>query len=141
MPADLIAVVMTIESCGDPAAVSRAGAQGLFQVMPFHFATGEFALDPETNALRGLAYLRRSLDLSSGDVGRALAGYNGGHGVISRAPSAWPAETVRYVRWGTTILDDLRAGRTPSPALQAWLDAGGAHLCLRSRTALSSGTP
>jgi hypothetical protein len=35
---NLAAVVMQIESCGDPRATSRAGAMGLFQVMPYHFA-------------------------------------------------------------------------------------------------------
>src|SRR5688500_10923905 len=37
---NLLATVMQIESCGHPTVVSRAGAQGLFQVMPFHFSTG-----------------------------------------------------------------------------------------------------
>ena len=34
---NLAATVMQIESCGDPRALSSAGAMGLFQVMPFHF--------------------------------------------------------------------------------------------------------
>jgi soluble lytic murein transglycosylase-like protein len=129
LPVNLIAVVMTLESCGDPSARSVAGAQGLFQVMPFHFADGEDPLDPETNARRGLSYLSRSLELAGGNAALALAGYNGGHGLIPRDPAAWPAETVRYVGWGRGILADLEAGVTGSPTLQAWLDAGGAYLC------------
>jgi hypothetical protein len=35
---NLIATVIQIESCGDPNVVSGSGAQGLFQVMPDHFA-------------------------------------------------------------------------------------------------------
>ena len=54
---NLLAVVMQIESCGDPRAVSSAGASGLFQVMPFHFHFGENPFDPDTNALRGTSYL------------------------------------------------------------------------------------
>ncbi len=54
---NLAAVVMQIESCGDPRATSRAGAMGLFQVMPFHFLAGENPYEPDTNALRGLGYL------------------------------------------------------------------------------------
>src|SRR3972149_6264675 len=34
---NLVATVMQIESCGDPQALSRSGAMGLFQVMPYHF--------------------------------------------------------------------------------------------------------
>src|SRR4051794_38945116 len=42
---NLAATVMQIESCGGPGAISGSGAQGLFQVMPFHFAAGEDTLD------------------------------------------------------------------------------------------------
>lgn len=129
LPAELIATAMQIESCGDPAVSSAAGAQGLFQVMPYHFTSGEQPLDPETNAKRGLAYLARSLQLAGGDRALALAGYNGGHGVIGLPASSWPAETRRYVLWGTGILEDVAAGLSRSPALQAWMDAGGASLC------------
>src|SRR3990172_2494608 len=132
LPVDFIAVVMTLESCGDPSVRSAAGAQGLFQVMPFHFAPGEDAYDPEVNAGRGLAYLSRGLELASGDTHLALAGYNGGHALIQRDPSVWPSETARYIRWGSGILADLQAGVTQSPTLQAWLDAGGAELCRRA---------
>ena len=101
---NLIALVMQIESCGHPRVHSPAGAQGLFQVMPFHFTQGEDPLDPQTNARRGLLYLARSLDLSNGQIDLALAGYNGGHGVIDRDPNTWAPETHRYVQWGTGIL-------------------------------------
>lgn len=132
LPVELVAVVMTLESCGDPTARSGAGAQGLFQVMPFHFAAGEEPGNPEVNARRGLSYLSRGLQLAGGDVGLALAGYNGGHGLIGRDPSGWPAETTRYVRWGTGILADLQSGAGESPTLRSWLDAGGASLCRRA---------
>jgi soluble lytic murein transglycosylase-like protein len=52
LDANLIATVMQIESCGNAAAVSHAGAMGLFQVMPFHFMPGENAFDPAINAKR-----------------------------------------------------------------------------------------
>ena len=91
---NLVATVMQIESCGNPRAVSRSGAQGLFQVMPFHFSDGEDMQAPEVNAQRGLAYLAESLLISNGDIRLALAGYNGGHGVIGRDPAQWPAETM-----------------------------------------------
>ena len=80
---NLVAVIMQIESCGDPSALSRAGALGLFQVMPFHFHFGENPYNSETNALRGVNYLARSLQAANGDARLALAGYNGGIGVIS----------------------------------------------------------
>lgn len=129
LPGALIATVMQIESCGDVRARSGAGAQGLFQVMPFHFQPGEAPADPETNARRGLAYLAQAFALSGGRIDLALAGYNGGLSRIPQAREAWPAETRRYVSWGTAIYADVLAGKATSPALEAWLEAGGARLC------------
>ncbi|NOY98040.1 MAG: lytic transglycosylase domain-containing protein [Chloroflexi bacterium] len=126
---NLIATVMQIESCGDPLARSRAGAMGLFQVMPYHFKGGENPYNPETNALRGLAYLAKSLDTADGDFRLALAGYNGGIGVIARAESFWAAETLRYVYWGSGIYGEARQGASESARLQEWLGKGGASLC------------
>jgi hypothetical protein len=126
---NLIAVVMQIESCGDPRAVSRAGAKGLFQVMPFHFRFGENPYDPETNALRGLNYLARSLRTANGDARLALAGYNGGIGIISRSEWLWSAETKRYVYFGVPIYEDAHSGKTTSPTLDEWYRRYGAGLC------------
>jgi soluble lytic murein transglycosylase-like protein len=132
LPPNLVATVMQIESCGDVAAVSPVGAQGLFQVMPFHFEPGEDSLLPETNARRGLNYLRQSFLLANGAIDLALAGYNGGHGQITRSSSDWPAETQRYVNWGVAIYRDSMANLDSSPALSEWLRAGGSHLCLKA---------
>lgn len=126
---NLIATVMQIESCGDPNAISPAGAAGLFQVMPYHFAEGENALDPDTNALRGVAYLAESLGRANGHVGLALAGYNGGPGAIVQGWSSWTVETRYYFRWGSGIYREVASGWEASPTLAAWLQAGGASLC------------
>jgi hypothetical protein len=132
---NLAATVMQIESCGDPGATSRSGAMGLFQVMPFHFAASDSPYDPDTNALRGLDYLRRSLQTAHNDARLAFAGYNGGIGVISRGEWAWPAETVRYAYWGSGIYADAVAGRDQSDRLDEWLAAGGG-LCAHARQVL-----
>ena len=126
---NLVAVVMQIESCGDPRATSRAGAMGLFQVMPYHFASGENPYSPDTNALRGLNYLKRSLDAAGGNARLALAGYNGGIGVISRGEWTWAAETARYVRYGFPIYEDARGSGTSSASLNEWYGRYGAGLC------------
>ena len=126
---NLAAVVMQIESCGDPRATSRAGAIGLFQVMPFHFQAGEDPYQPDTNALRGLGYLKRSLDTAGGNARLALAGYNGGIGVISRGEWSWAAETARYVKYGYPIYEDARNGVTTSASLNEWYGRYGAGLC------------
>jgi len=126
---NLVAVVMQIESCGDPRATSSAGAMGLFQVMPFHFYFGENPYNPETNALRGLGYLSRSLQTSNGNARLALAGYNGGIGVISRGEWTWSTQTLRYVQYGAPMYEDTRAGLSQSEHLQEWYIKYGASLC------------
>jgi len=126
---NLVATVMQIESCGDPLAQSSAGAMGLFQVMPFHFQSGEDPFQPETNALRGLAYLYKSYETSQGDISSTFAGYNGGIGVIGSQPGDWADETQRYVYWGSGIYRDASMGSQQSPTLQEWLSRGGASLC------------
>jgi soluble lytic murein transglycosylase-like protein len=126
---NLAATVMQIESCGDPRATSRSGATSLFQVMPFHFNFGENPYEPETNALRGLDYLARSLQAAGGDARLALAGYNGGIGVISRSEWLWPSETKRYVLYGAPIYEDARNGAASSASLTEWYQKYGAGLC------------
>ncbi len=133
---NLAATVMQIESCGDPSARSIAGAAGLFQVMPYHFQENENAYNPNTNALRGLDYLRRSLEQSGGDPRLALAGYNGGIGVIGRAESRWAAETRRYAYWGSGIYADAQQNASESARLNEWLAAGGASLCKKAHQRL-----
>jgi soluble lytic murein transglycosylase-like protein len=127
---------MQIESCGNPDARSSAGASGLFQVMPFHFLVYENAYNPDINALRGIDYLARSLQRSGGDARLALAGYNGGIGVIGRAESTWAAETIRYAYWGSGIYADASQNATQSSRLNEWLAAGGASLCRKARERL-----
>lgn len=133
---NLAATVMQIESCGHPSARSIAGAAGLFQVMPFHFQAYEDAYDPNTNALRGLDYLRRSLERAGGDARLALAGYNGGIGVIGRLESRWAAETRRYAYWGSGIYADAQQNAGESARLNEWLAAGGASLCKKAHQRL-----
>lgn len=131
---NLIAVIMQIESCGNPFARSSAGAMGLFQVMPFHFFILDNPYDPDTNAARGLDYLKRSLDTANGQINLTLAGYNAGISVITSGVR--PSETVRYIYWGEGIYSDAVQGLSVSPRLNEWLNAGGASLCRQARIRL-----
>jgi soluble lytic murein transglycosylase-like protein len=133
---NLLATIMQIESCGDSTVSSYAGAQGLFQVMPFHFESGENQLDPDTNAMRGANFLNQCLGWSEGNTGLALACYNGGPSVLNKSFAAWPAQTQRYFTWGTTIYNDAVENKASSDSLQHWLDAGGSSLCRRAANTL-----
>ena len=134
---NLIATIMQIESCGNTFANSSAGAIGLFQAMPDHFASTDDPFDPDTNALRGLTYLRRVFDTSNQNISWTLAAYNGGPSLIGLNEWMWPAETVRYVYWGSGIYADATQMRLSSHRLEEWLAAGGASLCQRAHQQLN----
>jgi len=136
LDSNLVATVMQIESCGDPSARSRAGAMGLFQVMPYHFTGSDDPYAPDTNALRGLDYLKRSLETAHGDPRLALAGYNGGIGVIDRSEFDWSAETQRYADWGSGIYAEASSGASESLRLKNWLTASGVSLCRQAHNRL-----
>ncbi len=126
---NIIATIMQIESCGSPVAGSSAGAQGLFQVMPFHFSPGEDMHDPDTNALRGMKFFNAQMDYTGGNILLSFAGYNGGYAASGGAYETWPNETKRYYKWAKGIYEDASAGRSASTTLEQWLAAGGQGGC------------
>jgi soluble lytic murein transglycosylase-like protein len=127
---NVIAIVIQIESCGDPVAVSSAGALGLMQVMPFHFENGENMLNPDTNVRRGMFVFYECLtQFADWDLGMALACYNGGPSVTQIDYELWAEETRYYYRWATGLWSDVSEGNDKSQTLSQWLDAGGQRLC------------
>ena len=133
---NLMATIMQIESCGHPDIASSAGAQGLFQVMPFHFDAGENMIDPDTNARRSANFIRECTVHANGDIGLTLACYNGGPSVTRRAFHTWPHETQRYYVWGLGIYQDAVNFADQSDTLDQWLLAGGLNLCNLASSAL-----
>jgi soluble lytic murein transglycosylase-like protein len=139
---NVIAIVMQIESCGDPEAVSSAGALGLMQVMPMHFTDGENMINPETNVRRGMGVFHECLSqFAEWDLGRALACYNGGPGVLSRSFENWPRETRSYYNWATGMWNEVVRGRDSSGTLDTWMSAGGSRLCQQALRRLSETSP
>jgi len=97
----LIRGVIRFESAFDPLAVSRAGAQGLMQLMPAVAARlgVRDILNPRENIMAGSRYLRELLDRHHGRVDLALASYNAGPTAVDRYHAVPPfPETLRYVK-------------------------------------------
>jgi len=97
---ELVLAVIDVESGFDRFAISRAGAQGLMQVMPFWLdeigRPADNLFHTRTNLRLGCTILRYYLDAEQGNLGRALARYNG-----SLGQNWYPARVfkARRLRW------------------------------------------
>jgi soluble lytic murein transglycosylase-like protein len=97
---DLLASLVDAESGGNARAVSRAGAQGLMQLMP-STAAGlgvEDSFKPDQNVRGGSAYLDVLLTRYHDNLALALAAYNAGPAAVDRYRGIPPyPETQAYV--------------------------------------------
>jgi hypothetical protein len=98
----LLYSIMHQESSFKPRALSYKGARGLMQLMPPTAA--RFGVtniwDPKQNIEGGARYMKFLLNLFSGDVRLALAGYNAGEGAVMKYGYNVPPynETQEYVK-------------------------------------------
>lgn len=98
LPPELVLAVIQVESGFDRFAVSRAGAQGLMQVMPFWKNEIGRPQDNLTNIDTNLSYgcriLQFYLERENGRLSTALARYNGSAGSTrysDKTEAAWKA--------------------------------------------------
>lgn len=156
--ANLLAIVVLVESGGDPYAQSPDGAKGLMQLTPATasdiaarrgvIAHNELRLlDPSYNVDLGAWYLARQLEHfwvgnTAQSIDRAAAAYDGGPERVARG-GVLPVETVTYMKWVGSMWRERHEGS--SPAFDAWWRAGGERLVTRATTAplppLASGGP
>ena len=105
---DLVLSLMQIESDFDRFAVSRVGAQGLMQIMPFWQKEIGRPQDNlthiKTNILYGTTILAHYLEVSNSDLVEALGRYNGSKGKLR-----YPEKVVKAWRhsWQTRPSEDL----------------------------------
>lgn len=130
IPAPWIEAVMHVESRGNPAAVSSAGAMGLMQIMPGTWAglrarhgLGPDVFDPRDNILAGTACMREMYD-RYGAPG-FLAAYNAGPGRYEAflAGRPLPGETRAYLAMLAPVIEGT--GTLPARARAApdWREA------------------
>lgn len=118
----LLRAVAQAESNFNPRAVSKAGAQGIMQLMPGTArALGvRDPFNPVESVFAGAAYLRSLMDRFGGDETLALAAYNAGPGAVRRYGGIPPyAETQAYVDKVLTLSRVETSGQgTPTRAAE-----------------------
>ena len=130
---DLLTALMVAESGGDPRAVSAAGAEGAYQIMPSTAEDPGFGVspmegsrfDPEASRKFARDYLQAMIDRYDGDIEAALIAYNAGAGnadkfiAAGRDYDALPQamQTQPYVDKIMSQLD--RGVQEPSPGFIA----------------------
>lgn len=93
---EIVLAVIQIESAFDPYAVSRVGAQGMMQVMPFWKneigRPDDNLINMDTNLRYGCTILKHYIQKAKGNMANALAYYNGSYGrhtYSSKVLDAW----------------------------------------------------
>lgn len=105
----LLLAMISVESGGNPAAVSSRDAKGLMQITEIavkevcskhQCPPGLDMFDPEDNVWVGYLLLDHYLEIANGDMTGALILYNGGYRQYNRYLSGedMTAETVQYVK-------------------------------------------
>jgi soluble lytic murein transglycosylase-like protein len=147
--ANLIAILMTMESGGDPKATSEAGAQGLMQIMPVTAAdisakhlqkpVAKYDIyDARTNIEFGTAYLALLRDVFGSarhapDYTRTIeliaAGYNGGAGTASALEKGEGLRDIQPVNYSSDAFNMWRERvSATSPTYERWKARGGDRL-------------
>ena len=97
----IVRAIIHAESAYNPNALSRAGAQGLMQLMPAtarRFGVSN-AFDASQNIQGGVQYLAWLLKRFNNNLTLAAAGYNAGEGAVDKYNGVPPYnETQRYVQ-------------------------------------------
>ncbi len=112
----IVRAIIHAESAYNPMALSRAGAQGLMQLMPptaKRFGVTD-SYDAAQNIRGGVQYLAWLLKRFNGDLTLAAAGYNAGEGAVDRHGGVPPySETRYYVQRVAQLAERYRGASAP----------------------------
>ena len=101
LPPALVHAIIKAESNGQRKAVSRKGAMGVMQLMPFTSKRMRVAdpFDPIENIEGGIMYIKELLITFEGDITNTVAAYNAGPAAVRKYGGVPPYQETRlYVR-------------------------------------------
>lgn len=97
----LVRAIIRAESNGDRFALSRKGAQGMMQLMPFTSKRLKVSdpFDPIQNIEGGVKYIKELLNDFRGNIAHAVAAYNAGPAAVKKYGGIPPYQETRlYVK-------------------------------------------
>jgi soluble lytic murein transglycosylase-like protein len=99
---ELVLSVIQVESNFDRFAISRVGARGLMQVMPFWLnelgRPDDNLFELQTNLRFGCTILRYYMDMEKDNITRALARYNGSRGSFKYPKKVFKAQRTTWYK-------------------------------------------
>ncbi|MEO1289174.1 MAG: hypothetical protein AAFV93_15530, partial [Chloroflexota bacterium] len=122
---DMFAVVMQLESCGNPTLVS-----GLFGT---DNASNTLA-DSDSQATIAMERLQSAMARTNGDFAMALAVYADGEIVLTQDFAQWTHHARDMFILGRNIYSQTTQGYTSSPDLNSWLQNTGSVLCTQAQS-------
>ncbi|GAB5491839.1 MAG: hypothetical protein Phog2KO_20540 [Phototrophicaceae bacterium] len=125
---DMLAVVMQLESCGNPSVVG-----GLFGVADSNSAFN----DPDLDAQTAVSRLESALALSNHDWAMALAIYADGESVLHNDFTTWTFHGRDMYILGRNLYQQAQQGLATSSDLDSWMQNTGAILCTEAQTTLN----
>lgn len=135
LPPGLLDAQVEKESSWNPAAISKAGAKGLMQIMPgtaedLGIAGREY--DPLASLTAGARHMGRLLKKYNGDLTKALSAYNWGEGNVDRKGlQNAPAETRNYAG---PIIARMQSSQRYAGHSQSSQQSGGTHITFQNTT-------
>ena len=137
VPKNLIKAIAKAESDFRPDVTSKAGAQGIMQLMP---ATARElgvtdSFDPYQNIMGGTKYISQMLQEYNGDISLALAAYNAGSNNVAKYGGIPPfKETQNYVVKVTQFMNEGVAAPNASYAVNSGSQNGPARGSIQAAT-------
>lgn len=137
--ADFMAVVMQLETCGNPLHLGSEGRMGLFAVPGDRFQANESFINPEDNARRAAELIQQCFTMTNNDPGQAYACYRSNTDTTQADFGQWGESMQRYFLWGIGLYGDTQSDVQVSAALNDWLvNGGGFDVCNQAQAALDS---